>query len=360
MPQDECARFTVGRIAVEPGAINAIPQTARCTIDIRHPDSSEIDRLSATIEQVFSDRAGAEHCQVAIRQAFDMPPANFPRTVLEALDRAAIKGGLATRKMLSGAFHGDPKTGIGIAARGRAHGVENIGAKLGRIFRTILFATQPAVPPGDRFAMEIRARLRPGKVRIFVNPGTDQCLRFVAQTFDRHQRRIAVTVGPAGNDQRGDLDAGKILCDRAVTPEIVAALMAQPLLHDEDVMAAAGGREDLGLNRPITTRYVEWLGNAVQGDFGTSWASKNSVSEQIGKRLGNSLFLAGFAAVISVPLAVGLGMRRPGWFVRTVATAHIACTRTEWIISAVVTAFEDDVQVFEKVFAEKRIARDLM
>ncbi|MBB3562659.1 N-carbamoyl-L-amino-acid hydrolase [Rhizobium sp. BK512] len=105
MPQDERARFTVGRIAVDPGAINAIPQTARCTIDIRHPDSSEIDRLSATIEQVFSDRAGAEHCQVAIRQAFDMPPANFPQTVLEALDRAAIKGGLATRKMLSGAFH---------------------------------------------------------------------------------------------------------------------------------------------------------------------------------------------------------------------------------------------------------------
>lgn len=105
MPQDERARFTVGRIAVEPGAINAIPQTARCTIDIRHPESSEIDRLSATIEQVFSDRAGAEHCQVAIRQAFDMAPANFPRTVLGALDRAAIKGGLATRKMLSGAFH---------------------------------------------------------------------------------------------------------------------------------------------------------------------------------------------------------------------------------------------------------------
>ncbi|MFL5018075.1 MAG: ABC transporter permease [Rhizobium sp.] len=72
--------------------------------------------------------------------------------------------------------------------------------------------------------------------------------------------------------------------------------------------AVANIRQDLGLNRPITTRYFEWLGNAVQGDFGTSWASKNSVSEQIGKRLGNSLFLAGFAAVISVPLAVGLGM----------------------------------------------------
>ncbi|MGO7183643.1 ABC transporter permease [Rhizobium brockwellii] len=72
--------------------------------------------------------------------------------------------------------------------------------------------------------------------------------------------------------------------------------------------AVANIRQDLGLNRPVTTRYVEWLGNAVQGDFGTSWASKNSVSEQIGKRLGNSLSLAGFAAIISVPLAVGLGM----------------------------------------------------
>jgi peptide/nickel transport system permease protein len=72
--------------------------------------------------------------------------------------------------------------------------------------------------------------------------------------------------------------------------------------------AVANIRQDLGLNRPVTNRYVEWLGNAVQGDFGTSWASKNSVSEQIGKRLGNSLFLAGFAAIISVPLAVGLGM----------------------------------------------------
>lgn len=72
--------------------------------------------------------------------------------------------------------------------------------------------------------------------------------------------------------------------------------------------AVANIRKDLGLDRPVTTRYFEWLGHAVQGDFGTSWASRNSVSEQIGKRLGNSLFLAGFAALISVPLAVGLGM----------------------------------------------------
>ncbi|WP_208245406.1 CocE/NonD family hydrolase (plasmid) [Rhizobium sp. T1470] len=53
-------------------------------------------------------------------------------------------------------------------------------------------------------------------------------------------------------------------------------------------------------------------------------------------------------------------MRRPGWFVRTIATAKIACTKTDWVINALVTAYEDDVQIFEKAFVEKRIPRDLM
>lgn len=40
--------------------------------------------------------------------------------------------------------------------------------------------------------------------------------------------------------------------------------------------AVANVREELGLNRPGVSRYVQWLGKAVKGDFGTSWASKNS------------------------------------------------------------------------------------
>ncbi len=72
--------------------------------------------------------------------------------------------------------------------------------------------------------------------------------------------------------------------------------------------AVANIRADLGLDRPWTTRYVSWLAGAAQGDFGVSWASRNSVGEQIANRLGNSLFLAFFAALISVPLALLLGM----------------------------------------------------
>lgn len=72
--------------------------------------------------------------------------------------------------------------------------------------------------------------------------------------------------------------------------------------------ALANIRAELGLDRPWGARYLSWLGGAAQGDFGSSWASRNSVSGQIGQRLGNSLFLAFFAAVVAVPLAIALGM----------------------------------------------------
>ena len=72
--------------------------------------------------------------------------------------------------------------------------------------------------------------------------------------------------------------------------------------------AVANIRAELGLDAPVWSRYLEWLGGVAQGDFGTSWASGQSVGQQIANRLGNSLFLAAAAALVSVPLAVGLGM----------------------------------------------------
>ncbi len=53
-------------------------------------------------------------------------------------------------------------------------------------------------------------------------------------------------------------------------------------------------------------------------------------------------------------------MQRPGWFVRTVSTSRIACTQTEWLISASVAAYEGETQVFEKIFPQKAIPRDFM
>ena len=70
----------------------------------------------------------------------------------------------------------------------------------------------------------------------------------------------------------------------------------------------AACRRELGLDQPPITRYLSWLGGVLQGDFGVSLANQREISELIGVRLSNTLFLALVAAVISVPLALMLGI----------------------------------------------------
>ncbi len=72
-------------------------------------------------------------------------------------------------------------------------------------------------------------------------------------------------------------------------------------------------RKELGLDRPAPVRYVEWLGSAAMGDFGHSLASHRDVVAEIKPRLENTVFLALYAAVIAVPLAVMLGLMAAIW-----------------------------------------------
>ena len=67
-------------------------------------------------------------------------------------------------------------------------------------------------------------------------------------------------------------------------------------------------REQLGLNVPATTRYFNWLWGILHGDLGTSLTNGSDIASDIGKRLGNTLFLAFWAAIIAVPLAITLGL----------------------------------------------------
>ena len=66
--------------------------------------------------------------------------------------------------------------------------------------------------------------------------------------------------------------------------------------------------EKLGLDRPATTRYVEWLGNALTGEFGQSLVADRPVSEYIAGRALNTTILAAFALALYVPLSLALGM----------------------------------------------------
>jgi len=94
-------------------------------------------------------------------------------------------------------------------------------------------------------------------------------------------------------------DFAKIILGQSATPEAVAAF-----------------EKEIGLNRPAPLRYLDWIGGVVRGDFGVSFASagalggghERTVVSLIAPRLANTLFLAGMAALIAVPLSLVLGM----------------------------------------------------
>jgi peptide/nickel transport system permease protein len=67
-------------------------------------------------------------------------------------------------------------------------------------------------------------------------------------------------------------------------------------------------RAELGLNDPPVSRYFNWLGGVLQGDLGTALTNGRDIADSIGGRLKNTMFLAFWAALISVPLAIFLGL----------------------------------------------------
>jgi peptide/nickel transport system permease protein len=86
-------------------------------------------------------------------------------------------------------------------------------------------------------------------------------------------------------------DTAQAILGQSATPEALANL-----------------REKMGLNQPPLTRYFQWLGGILTGDLGHALTNGADIAEAIGQRLGNTLFLAGCAAVIAVPLAILLGL----------------------------------------------------
>ena len=75
-----------------------------------------------------------------------------------------------------------------------------------------------------------------------------------------------------------------------------------------DPVAVAQLRARLGLDRPLLVRYVSWLAGLLRGDLGTSLVSGDAVSSLILPRLGVTVSLVAIATVLSVAIALPLGM----------------------------------------------------
>ncbi len=94
------------------------------------------------------------------------------------------------------------------------------------------------------------------------------------------------------------------LCTEILPGDVASAVLGNQATPE----ALAAFRKELGYDQPAWARYLSWLTGALQGDLGQALTNKRDIVDEIGPRFFNTLFLAGYAALVAVPLSVGLGV----------------------------------------------------
>jgi peptide/nickel transport system permease protein len=111
--------------------------------------------------------------------------------------------------------------------------------------------------------------------------------------------------------------------------QILPGDVAQSILGQSATpQSLANLRAELGLDIPAPVRYFNWLTGILHGDLGRALTNGQDIATAMGKRLGNTLFLASCAAIIAVPSAIILGLiavRYQGrWPDRVISTLTLA------------------------------------
>lgn len=95
-------RATMGHMALDPGRINVVPRAARCTVDLRHPDETVLQRAEAHLQRFLARYGeGLGRLQRTARTS----PVAFDNSLQERIGRAAEARKLRHTAILSGAGH---------------------------------------------------------------------------------------------------------------------------------------------------------------------------------------------------------------------------------------------------------------
>ncbi len=94
------------------------------------------------------------------------------------------------------------------------------------------------------------------------------------------------------------------ICTQILPGDVASAVLGQQATPE----ALKIFRAELGLDQPAYLRYLHWLFGVLHGDFGKSMTNGRVIVDELAPRFINTLFLAGYAAIIAVPLSVGLGI----------------------------------------------------
>ncbi len=96
---------TVGRVAVDPNAAAIIPRAVTFTVDARHPDPRDAEKLYSLHDGLTREVAARRGLTVESRILFDHKPCPSDPGLVETLKRAATEQSVPTLTMASGAGH---------------------------------------------------------------------------------------------------------------------------------------------------------------------------------------------------------------------------------------------------------------
>lgn len=117
-------------------------------------------------------------------------------------------------------------------------------------------------------------------------------------------------------------------------------------------------RHELGLDRPFASQYINWLGNAVRGDFGDSYNTGKPIIEELSASMRPTFAMAlmslVFTALLSIPLGVLSAARRGGFADKTVYLFGIVCMSVPnyWIGFMLMIVFAVNIPLFSIMGAD--------
>jgi peptide/nickel transport system permease protein len=128
-------------------------------------------------------------------------------------------------------------------------------------------------------------------------------------------------------------DPATLLAGGHVTPAIIAEIHRQYHLSD-----------------PVYVRYWHWLAGVMRGDLGQSFVYRTSVTTMLAPRIGNTLFLVTYSAIVILAVGITLGLiagltKRIGSAITIVTGVGLA---TPSFVAAIVliTAFAVNIRWF--------------
>ena len=101
----EDGRGTVGQLLVSPNSRNVVPGEVKFSVEFRHPDAAEVDKLDAEFSAAAREIAAAVGVTLELTTLFKLPAQPFDPACVDLVRQASSRLGYPAREIVSGAGH---------------------------------------------------------------------------------------------------------------------------------------------------------------------------------------------------------------------------------------------------------------